>query len=717
GGEDPAYEIIRNAIRKRKDYLNQFDRFQCEVYIKGQLKLRKFPKKFLGQTVDFDDGDTSKLKMLYLAESVATYSVQKPDKVKIEVTSTKVSGQSDGFGLSQPQILNFYENIVSIGRNLNPRGFVSPIAANALEYYHYKLEGVFIEDGKEVNKISVVARRKFQPAFSGTINIIENDWRIHSLDLQLTKESQMEFIDTLRISQIYVPLQKDIWVIKSQVIYPSIKFFGFDGYGSFVNLYSDFNVAPVFAKNFFGNTYLKYQDSSNKRSSEFWDSLRPVPLLAEETRDYRLKDSVAEVRRSPAYLDSIDRIRNKFNVSALLFTGQSFSRQKKKMSYSISPLIRDINYNTVEGLVINHHSSFRVIIDSVGSRRHTLEFDPHLRYGFSNQHVNGSLRTSYNFGSRYFGSLSLTGGKEVFQYNNQSNFTEWNNSFTTIVFEKNFMKIYEAWFGRMDFAKGMGDGFTVRAGIEFQDRMSLDNTSVYPFRDVKGREFTANYPVDLITKPMDRHQALVANAGISWQPGAKYIEFPDRKINIGSKYPLLTLSYTKGINGLLGSDVKYDKWRFQVTDDINFKLAGLLSYRVALGGFINNDHVEVPDYQHFNGNQSLFAGSYLNTFQLATFYKYSTATELYTTINLEYHFNGLLSNRVPGLRKLKWNLVAGTNAFYVNSNKNYFETFVGLENIFKVIRIDFVQSFSAGEKPYSGIVIGLSGSLFGRRIR
>ena len=50
GGEDPAYEIIRNAIKKREYYLNQLDKFQCEVYIKGQLRLRDFPKKFLGQT-------------------------------------------------------------------------------------------------------------------------------------------------------------------------------------------------------------------------------------------------------------------------------------------------------------------------------------------------------------------------------------------------------------------------------------------------------------------------------------------------------------------------------------------------------------------------------------------------------------------------------------------------------------------------------------------
>jgi len=35
GGEDPAYEIIRQAIKKREEHLNELKQFQCEVYLKG----------------------------------------------------------------------------------------------------------------------------------------------------------------------------------------------------------------------------------------------------------------------------------------------------------------------------------------------------------------------------------------------------------------------------------------------------------------------------------------------------------------------------------------------------------------------------------------------------------------------------------------------------------------------------------------------------------
>lgn len=485
GGEDPAYEIIRNAIKKRNYYLNQLEEFQCEVYIKGQIKLRGYPNKLFGQKVDFEDGDTSKLKMLYLAESVSTYSLKKPNKVKIEVSSTKVSGQSDGFGLSQPQIISFYENIIPIGVNLNPRGFVSPVADNALSYYRYKLEGVFLEDGKEVNKIQVTPKRKHEPCFSGYINIREDDWRIHSVKLLLTRDAQMDLIDSLQIEQLYVPLKPEVWVIKNQVIYPAAKIFGFDGYGSFVNVYSKFNLNPKFDGIFFDNTYLRYADSSNKRSKAYWDSIRPVPLEVDEISDYAKKDSMERIRQSPRYLDSLDKRRNKLNLTALLITGQSFTKQRKQVTYSIVPLLNAINFNTAEGWVVNLSGSYTRQLDSNRFVRKRFSATPNVRYGFSNRHLNAGLLTSYTFGKANSSSIQLSGGKDVFQFNNQNPVWPLGNTITTLFFERNLMKTYEAWYGKGQLNKGIGDGLTALGSIEFQSRMPLENTTMFTWRDNK----------------------------------------------------------------------------------------------------------------------------------------------------------------------------------------------------------------------------------------
>ncbi|OZA66338.1 MAG: hypothetical protein B7X68_01300, partial [Sphingobacteriia bacterium 39-36-14] len=305
GGEDPAYGIIRKAIAARVEHLKEIKQFTTEVYIKGQMQLRDYPKKFMGQKVDFEDGDTSKQKMLLLSETIAKYSVSEPNQRKIEVVSTKVSGRSNGFGFSSPQIISFYENIISLGSGLNPRGFISPISDNALNFYKYKFEGTFFEFGKEISRIKVIPKRAYEPLFTGYIHITENDWHIQSIDLKLLREQQMQLLDSLILQQQYIPAGP-YWVIKQQVIYPYGKFFGFDFFGSFLQVYDQFDLSPKFQPKYFNSTVLKFYDSSNKKSMAYWDSIRPLPLLLEEIKDYQKKDSLEKVRESPAYLDSLD---------------------------------------------------------------------------------------------------------------------------------------------------------------------------------------------------------------------------------------------------------------------------------------------------------------------------------------------------------------------------------------------------------------------------
>ena len=63
------------------------------------------------------------------------------------------------------------------------------------------------------------------------------------------------------------------------------------------------------------------------------------------------------------------------------------------------------------------------------------------------------------------------------------------------------------------------------------------------------------------------------------------------------------------------------------------------------------------------------------------------------------------------LNKLKWNLVAGTNTLYVNRDNYYTEVFAGLENIFKLVRVDFVWAYQAQPGNRFGVRLGLGGLL------
>ncbi|MBL7731504.1 MAG: carboxypeptidase-like regulatory domain-containing protein [Chitinophagaceae bacterium] len=713
-GEDPAYAIIREAIKKRAYHQAQLGKFECEVYTKGQMRMRNYPDKFLGQKVDFEDGDTSKKKMVYLSETVSRFLVDKPRKAKVEVISSRVSGQSDGFGLAAPGFLEFYENNIFIGNSLNPRGFISPISDNALNYYKYRYEGSFSEDGILVNRIQVIPKRKFEPLFSGYINIVEDTWRIHSLNLLLVKSSQMEVLDTLRVEQLYRPLRKDYWYVSSQVIYPALKVLGFDMYGSFVNVYSGFNPEPNFTKKTFDNTIVKYTDSANKKTNEYWERTRPVPLLEEEVADYRKKDSLELVRKDPDYLDSIDRRRNKVSPSALLLTGKTFFHSKRRSTLTVPSLQEVVSFNPAEGLVINTEPVWGKRLDTLSASRRFLSVAPGLRYGFLNRHFSPRLTVQYLYGKKYSSSVTLSGGWKVFQFNNNSPIGERGNTISCLWDQENRAKTYEAAYFRGSYRVGAGHGLSFTAAFQYQDRSPLENLTDYAWRKRAGHAYTPNYPDELLSSNIQRHQAFILLFGVSWRPGTKYIELPGRKFSAGSKYPLFSIQYMQGVKGLWGSDVDFSKWKFSVSDNMNLKLRGQFRYRLGMGGFLNNTKVELPDYTHFNGNISTLATEYLNSFQLLPIYKYSNTDRFYALGHAEYNLKGFLTNKIPGIRNLNLYLVAAANAFYTSSGKKYFEYSLGIDNIFKQVRVDYVQSFEPGKIRQHGFRIGFSRFTGGR---
>lgn len=736
GGEDPAYAIIRHAIKKRKDYENPLDSFTCEAYIKTLARTRGLPKRIFGQKIEENDKkdmgvDSAGKGIIFLSESLTKVSFKRPNKVKLEVISGRESG-GGGFGFTIPTFINFYNNNVNaLGGPMSPRGFVSPIADGALNYYRYKFLGSFFVDGQEINEIQVIPKRKYEPLFSGKIDIMEGSWRIYSLDLRLVKEQQLEILDTLEIKQIHSPVGAggNVWLVKNQVIDFAMKFLGVDLVGNFLNVYNNYDVAPVFKRRFFNNVLMRYDTAGNKKTKAYWDSLRPVPLEPDEAVNYKTRDSIFAYNRdsmgTKKNRDSLLKKQGPITFGQLFFSGfdRSDFRQPRPLHYSMDALLGHVNYNTVEGIVAEWKGTVR---RALAGGQGELSFTPHIRYGFHNTRLNpwAELSLSRKPGTRprergadgpaggQAVRWTLAGGQDVSQYNPAGPISEWLNTLYTLLDKRNYWKVYEKYFVSLRAAKRFDNGMRLNVEGSYEDRWGIANTTNWSLIKFNDRAFTPNYPVELPFSQFPRHQAVLTTVDFQYQPGQKFVEFPDNKVSLGSKYPTFAVEYTKGWSGVLGSDVNFDKWKFSVWDNMNFKLLGEMRYRLAIGGFFNSRSVYSPDYQHFNGNQTIAASEYLNSFQLAPYYALSTTASFYATGHLEHHFNGLLTNKIPLFRRLKWNLVGGVNAYWVRSDDHYEEVMGGLENIFKIFRVDFVSSWRNGQYYQTGIRIG-AGGIFG----
>jgi len=705
-GEDPAYEIIRKAIQMRKENASSITSFSCESYLKGVVRTNTYPETFMGRKIDFEDGDTTKQKIIFLSETISDIYFRQPDETRVVVNSTKVSGQSNGFGLASPLLLSFYENNISLPRIFNPRGFISPIADMAMSFYQYKYLGAFSENGFLINRIQVIPRRKWEPLFSGYIQIVEDSWKIHSLELMVDKQSQLEFVKKLRITQQYEYQGFAIWVQKSQNIELEAELFGFSANGYFTTLYSKYKVNENEQKFNFGKTLIKFDSLSNKKDDQYWSSNRPLPLLEEEIRDYRKKDSLELKRSDPKYLDSLDKIQNKVTPAALFLNGLNFSKRSASASFNLEPFLKDISFNTIEGWSLQVSGSFRKDLKG----RNAYSVSPVIRYGTANGHLNAYLTSRYQFGKKYANSIGFGFGKRVFQFNNRNPIPQIMNTFSTLLGGNNYMKIYEAQFFQFNYFKVLGDGFDADLAFSYQNRFSLEN-----LKDINlwtGKEkltnITPNFPTEIANSPMISNRSSILALRIRYRPGEKYVEYPDRVVRTFSKSPLFALQIEKGIPALFSAASDFTKWKFSISQDVNLKIGGEFRYMLQTGGFLNKKFVALPDFNHFSGNLTRKANPYVRSFQVAPFYALSNTDPFFAALFLEHSFNGMLTNKIPVLRKLNLRLITGANMIR-SGNRNYAEGFVGFDNIFKIFRVDYVWGTTDWIFPRNGIKIGVRG--------
>lgn len=699
--EDPAYAIIRKAIKKRKQYLTEVKEYTSDVYMKGMQKVTSYPKKFLGQDIDLGPYMDTATGIIYLSESVSRLAFRQPDKRREEMISSKVSGDSKGFSFNQASLLlfNFYENNIAFTK----RGLVSPIAATAMLYYHYRLEGTFAESGLLIHKIEVIPIRKYDPVFRGYIYIMDDTWRIHSADLMVTKDAQLEFIDSLRVKQVYFPLDGKTWFMQSSRFNFIFNVFGFKGNGYFLGVNSNVNIHPNLPKDYFGNEVMKVNSDANKKDSTYWNEFRPVPLTHEEGTDYHRRDSSETIRKSKPWLDSLDRKENKLTLNKILLTGYSYSKSFEKKTFNISSLAENIQFNSVEGWNASLNSTYEKEYED----RRTKSYEGNIRYGFSNEHVNGFLSATSRYNPIRHAHWTVKAGTDVVQFNDNNPIGSFLNTLYSLLDERNYMKVYEKYFASATHTSELFNGFRLSLGAEYSDRIPLTNTSYYTFNNISNRIYTSNNPLD----PFDdapfftRQQSMLISAGVRIRFAQKYVTRPNEKINIGSEFPGLFFNYKKSLPNIFSSDNDFDFATCGISGEKSFHLAGKLSYRIEAGKFLNAKRLGFMDAKHFNGNQLLFTTIGNESFYLLDYYSEST-TSPFLEAHIEHDFGGLIFNKIPLLRKLKLSEIGQLNWKTTEDGVSYYEISAGIQKL-GVFRASYTFSFSGSKPSVSGLVIGI----------
>ena len=442
-------------------------------------------------------------------------------------------------------------------------------------------------------------------------------------------------------------------------------------------------------KKIFTAEVVKIENGANKRDTAYWDSLRPIPLTALELSDYQLKDSIQVIRDSKAFKDSTDKKNNATGVTSIIL-GYVYKKQYKKIEVDFPSLLSLVNFNTVEGANLQFHFSIKKQFDT--QRR--LSFDPVIRYGFSNRQVNGMATLNYYSSEVYNEMVSVSGGRYVSQIDGAEPQTEFGNTFQSLVFKNNFMKLYEANFVRASYTRELFNGFQFYVGAGYYQRSPLENTNLFAFFPKVKNTYSPN-GVDIpavADSGVGRHNSLRIDMNFTIVFGQQYITRPDLRFRTGSKYPTLRISYREAIPIKGVSDQNFIMLEAQLKGEIPLKILGTTFYRFGGGGFPLRKAIDYPDFKSFSGNFLNLGGTDLPGFYLIRYYR-NTTDQYFAEAHVEHHFGGFLFNKIPGIRTLKLDEVVGFHFLYTPVRKEYYQVNVGLANIFKIIRVDFVAGF------------------------
>ena len=753
--EDPAYTIMRKAIAKSKFHTHQIDSFSAKVYIKGAGRLVDSPF-FLRKTLAKEGIDSS---FRFVSESISEISYKRPNTFSERVISLRSDGEANNTSPNGYIMGSFYEPTIADA--------ISPLSPKAFGYYKFEYLGTFIDRDYTVSKIRVTPRSRGDDVFEGILNIVEDYWNIYSLNLTTTKLGI-----NFNVQQIYNPINDVAWLPVSHQFSVTGSVFGFEFEYDYLATVSNYQIilnpdldvelkvidekvevelaeelekipsdkaASAQEKLVTGDELTRkelrkllndYEKDELKQSEEprvienysysidslaansdsaYWVSIRPVPLTAQEVLGYHKMDSLAVVEREKEEGDTLKTGKRKgFHIQDIIF-GNSYRFKNKDYLRYYSPL-ESLNFNTVEGYNFNVKIRY---VKSWDERSKRIEVIPVARYSFSRGRITskGTIKYAYGRNTLDAGSITITGGKFIKQLNSENPIHPLVNSITTLLFKSNYMKLYEAGYVSLLHDGKLFDNLSYNLGLTWSERFNLENTTTHTW--IKNdQEYTPNNPInaEVPDTKFPYHRSLVGEVTLKYQPWLKYRIRYKRKRPINSSSPTFILTYKKGMFNGIG-DTDFDYLETGVTHNFKIGVRGNLGLDLSAGKFLSSKTLYFTDFKHFMGNESPFLlDNPVGSYRLLSYYNYSTSSEFFSGIAY-YQFRKFLFTQLPILRITGVKELVFLSYLATPYSSNYFELGYGIDNLFRVLRVEGAVAFQDGEYNGFGIKIGIATSI------
>ncbi len=670
-GENPAFPIIRKARENRKMYnQDNIDAFEYKSYVKVDISIDKISESFRNSktfkpyTLMFDSlkqaaGEDGKITLpFFVSEQLSNvFYLKSPERHKSIVKANKITGLVlDNFQIFESFIGRVFQdyNFNNNFQMILDRSFITPLAAGCFGYYDYYIMDTVLVDQDSCFELKIKAKRPQDLAFNGKIWITQNTFALRRLDLEVTNSANLNFVERYKIQQDLEPQTGGIWMpTKTRVLIDGQEF-GDSAVGLIGKFYianKDFVLNKPRETAFYRDNVI-VEMASRTLSEDYWSTERRKMItdaVAVEN-SYKVIDSLRKSER-------ITLIRR--GIRTLWDGYYNFGDVQLGHWYTF------FGNNKVEGFRLQATAQTTI------KWNYNWILKGHVAYGFKDEKVKYMGQVEYFLDRNKWKKLGFRHTYDMMKLGVDPDFLEshvflnWLFLFSSqfgYLERMSLTRQTRAWY-ETDHWHGWSSKFMItqkhfNPQIVTINPKSQDNY-VFAWLDdnkVAHKDYNIS-EITFVTSYSTKRLWLVED---NWRIGTEAL-----------KTPLWTFKVDLGFKGILGSDFTFQKVSVNVMQKWRTGYFGQLDY--SLTGQMVFGKVPYPEAIIFQGNEPVFSAE--KAFNMMNFFEF-VGDKSIEGIFL-HHFDGLFFNRIPLLKKLKWREVAGFNfilSSYDKTNMTYNET-------------------------------------------
>lgn len=717
--ENPAYKILQGIWKnKERNDIRSLPSYDYRRYTSVNIGLNNidsiFAKKMLGKeyvsirkVATEEDQSQEKMTIPIFVNELSERIYGRKEQERIDIEGERKSGLNDvgrGFGvdrLSQVfDVINPYEDDIKI----LDKTFVSPLSTRGYGVYQYVLKDSITEGDRKIYTIHFFPRNSGDLLFQGYFKVADEVFALTDISMKTTRQINMSMVRDLSIQKHYTETKDGLYLPEKSDYEGNFTLFSKrkDEMGAYVkkevNNY-DYQFDQPKESSFYEQKIVQTRADQFEQNEEYWQ------------KSLGLSKNTEETLKIIGGLKSNKKIRGISDIMTVVSTGYLDIFK----GLQTGSLWKTVSSNNIEGLRLR--AGFRTF--KTEDDKFRLSFygaygirDHKFKYGVEGIYLLSSDPRIVVGASHLRDNLQLSG--RLLELNDQAS-KNTNNSFITRgknVYLSNVMR------NTVNFDWALHNNLHFNISAVQQQIESADPES-----------FSMNYTLPNSSAVQNKLTDFTTHMTLIYTPGRNVYGYGAEQKFGKLPYTTFLLRYTKGYKGILNSDFNYNKLQLSVEKNFFLSNFGLLNASVEIGKTFNT--VPLPLLSPLPANQSLSVVP--KTFSLLNYYNFVTDT--YIMGNFEHHFNGLIFNRIPLIKKLKlrsfifYRFAFGSiskNNIEINrssvtytapENTVYSEYGFGIENIgygnIRPFRVDFIWRTKLGEvngiaPPNFGVRFGFS---------